>query len=316
MALDWFKRLEPHSGLFAAEKIALIYNLLTSVLILFLFRVMDHPWHMLLDRAMIAALTMLLIYLYRLAPCKFSALVRVLIQLVLLSYWYPDTFEFNRFFPNLDHLFATAEQFFFGGQPSIWFCHAFPQLLVSEAFNMGYFFYYPMMLIVVLFYAFRRFERLERVGFLLVASFFAYYLVYIFLPVAGPQFYFPAVGAEHIMAGTFPAVGDYFHYHQELLPGPGYPHGVFYQLVEASQQVGERPTAAFPSSHVGVSTIMMMLAWRGSRRLFACLFPFYALLCGATVYIQAHYLIDAIVGFLTAFPLYWLLNRMYRRWFA
>ena len=115
MALDWFKRLEPHSGLFAAEKIALIYNLLTSVLILFLFRVMDHPWHMLLDRAMIAALTMLLIYLYRLAPCKFSALVRVLIQLVLLSYWYPDTFEFNRFFPNLDHLFATAEQFFFGG---------------------------------------------------------------------------------------------------------------------------------------------------------------------------------------------------------
>ena len=65
MALDWFKRLEPHSGLFAAEKIALIYNLLTSVLILFLFRVMDHPWHMLLDRAMIAALTMLLIYLYR-----------------------------------------------------------------------------------------------------------------------------------------------------------------------------------------------------------------------------------------------------------
>lgn len=51
-------------------------------------------------------------------------------------------------------------------------------------------------------------------------------------------------------------------------------------------------------------------------RLHQFMFPFYALLCGATVYIQAHYLIDAIVGFLTAFPLYWLLNRMYRRWFA
>ena len=44
----------------------------------------------------------------------------------------------------------------------------------------------------------------------------------------------------------------------------------------------------------------MIMAWRGSRCLFACLLPFYLLLCGATVYIQAHYLIDAIVGFFSA----------------
>ena len=152
MALDLFKRIETRKGLFAVEKITLIYNLLTSILILFLFQRMDHPWHMLLDRAMIAAMTFLLMYLYRLAPCKFSAFVRIVIQMSLLSYWYPDTFEFNRFFPNLDHVFATAEEFIFNGQPAIWFCHTFPYLIVSEAFNMGYFFYYPMMLIVALFY--------------------------------------------------------------------------------------------------------------------------------------------------------------------
>lgn len=98
MALDLFKRVETRKGLFAVEKITLIYNLLTSILILFLFQRMDHPWHMLLDRAMIAAMTFLLMYLYRLAPCKFSAFVRIVIQMSLLSYWYPDTFEFNRFF--------------------------------------------------------------------------------------------------------------------------------------------------------------------------------------------------------------------------
>ena len=54
MALDLFKRIETRKGLFAVEKITLIYNLLTSILILFLFQRMDHPWHMLLDRAMIA----------------------------------------------------------------------------------------------------------------------------------------------------------------------------------------------------------------------------------------------------------------------
>ena len=79
MALDLFKRVETRKGLFAVEKITLIYNLLTSILILFLFQRMDHPWHMLLDRAMIAAMTFLLMYLYRLAPCKFSAFVRIVI---------------------------------------------------------------------------------------------------------------------------------------------------------------------------------------------------------------------------------------------
>lgn len=60
----------------------------------------------------------------------------------------------------------------------------------------------------------------------------------------------------------------------------------------------------------------MIMAWRGSRRLFACLMPFYVLLCCATVYIQAHYLIDAIAGFITAFGLYVLTTWMFKRWFA
>lgn len=99
MALDLFKRVETRKGLFAVEKITLIYNLLTSILILFLFQEMDHPVQMLADRAVIAGMTFLLMYLYRLAPCKFSAFIRIVIQMSLLSYWYPDTFEFNRIFP-------------------------------------------------------------------------------------------------------------------------------------------------------------------------------------------------------------------------
>ena len=84
--------------------------------------------------------------------------------------------------------------------------------------------------------------------------------------------------------------------------------------MEGSQQVGERPTAAFPSSHVGISTILMIMAWRGSKKLFACLIPFYMLLCGATVYIQAHYVIDAIVGFFSAFLLYVVVTWMFKKW--
>lgn len=311
-----FCRIDEHKGLFAVEKVTLAYSLLTSVLILLLFPRLHHPIQMLTDRALIVGITFLLMYLYRMAPSRFAAFVRVAVQMSLLSYWYPDTFEFNRLFPNLDHVFASAEQWLFGTQPSVQFAQRWPQMWVSEPLNMGYFFYYPMILIVVLWYFLRRFDLFEKVSFVIVASFFLYYLCYIFVPVAGPQFYFPAIGFDYVDAGVFPPIGDYFNHNQELLRGPGYKHGFFYNLVESSQQVGERPTAAFPSSHVGMSTILMVMAWRGSRTLFWCLMPFYLLLCIATVYIQAHYAIDAIVGFVSAYVVYVTATWMFKHWFA
>lgn len=316
MALDMFKRVDTQKGLFAVEKISLIYNLLTSILILYMFPRMDHPAQMLWERVLIIGMTFALMYLYRIAPCRFSAFVRIAVQMSLLSYWYPDTFEFNRLLPNLDHVFATAEQFIFGSQPAITFCEQFPNMWFSESFNLGYFSYYPMIFLVTVYYFLFRFELFEKISFVLVASFFIYYFIYIFVPVAGPQFYFPAIGLDQVNAGHFPFINDYFNYNFDLLPGPGYEHGFFYNLVEASQQVGERPTAAFPSSHVGISTVLMIMAYRANKILFACLTPFYTLLVCATVYIQAHYLIDAIAGFVSAFGIYYLATWMYKKWFV
>ncbi|GAK35960.1 hypothetical protein JCM15093_1093 [Bacteroides graminisolvens DSM 19988 = JCM 15093] len=127
MALNLFTRVNSRKGLFAVEKVTLIYNLLTSVLILFIFQRMDHPLVMLTERAVIAGVTFLLMYLYRLAPCKMTAFIRMAVQMSLLSYWYPDTFEFNRVFPNLDHLFASAEQWLFGCQPAVMFNYYLPR---------------------------------------------------------------------------------------------------------------------------------------------------------------------------------------------
>ncbi|MCC8186160.1 MAG: phosphatase PAP2 family protein [Bacteroides sp.] len=316
MALDLFKRVETRKGLFAVEKISLIYNLLTTILILFMFRQLDHPWVMLWDRALIAFMTFLLMYLYRLAPCKGTAFIRIGIQMALLSYWYPDTFEFNRHFPNLDHVFAQAEQWIFHCQPAVLFWQRFPEMWASEPINMGYFSYYPMIFGVAIYYFLFRYELFEKFSFVLVTAFFVYYFIYIFVPVAGPQFYFPVIGFDNVAQGVFPAIGDYFNHHTDLVPGPGYEHGFFYNLVKASQQVGERPTAAFPSSHVGISTMLMIMAWRVNKKLFAGLMPFYILLCLATVYIQAHYVIDAIVGFFSAFVLYVVVTWMFKKWFA
>ena len=316
MALDWFKRVESSKGLFAVERISLIYNAITTILIVLLYSRMDHPGMMLLERAGIVAITFGLIYLYQKYPCRLSAFVRMVVQMSFLAYWYPDTFEFNRLFPNLDCFFASAEQWLFNCQPSVEFSKLCPDIWFSEPFNMGYFAYYPLIAIVAIYYFVFKFEWFEKASFVIVTSFFLYYLIYIFVPVAGPQFYFPAIGMDNVEACNFLSIGDYFNHNAILLPGPNFEQGLFFELVEASQEVGERPTAAFPSSHVGISTILMIMAWRVNKKLCYGLTPFYVLLCCATVYIQAHYLIDVFAGWISAIAIYILSTWMYKKWFA
>ena len=316
MALDWFKRVESSKGLFAVERISLIYNAITTILIVLLYSRMDHPGMMLLERAGIVAITFGLIYLYQKYPCRLSAFVRMVVQMSFLAYWYPDTFEFNRLFPNLDCFFASAEQWLFNCQPSVEFSKLCPDIWFSEPFNMGYFAYYPLIAIVAIYYFVFKFEWFEKASFVIVTSFFLYYLIYIFVPVAGPQFYFPAIGMDNVEACNFLSIGDYFNHNAILLPGPNFEQGLFFELVEASQEVGERPTAAFPSSHVGISTILMIMAWRVNKKLCYGLIPFYVLLCCATVYIQAHYLIDVFAGWMSAVAIYILSTWMYKKWFA
>ena len=78
MAIDLklFERVHSGRGLFAVESISLIYNALTSILILILFSRMDHPELMLMERLGIVVLTFGLIYLYQLFPCRLSSVWR------------------------------------------------------------------------------------------------------------------------------------------------------------------------------------------------------------------------------------------------
>lgn len=292
----------------ALEWAMLGYMALTIVTMLFTYTKLVNPESMLWGRVRVLVITGALWAVYRMVPCRMTRMTRVLGQMALLAWWYPDTYEINRLFPNLDHLFAGWEQQLFGCQPALLFAKALPWPIVSELMDMGYFMYYPMIAIVVYFYFFRRYQEFERISFVVLASFFLYYIAFIYVPVAGPTFYYDAVGIDEIAKGIFPAMGDYFNTHTSCLPTPGYTDGIFYHLVEDAKAAGERPTAAFPSSHVSISTICMLLAWHTkNRKLVYVLLPFYIFLCMATVYIQAHYLIDAIAGLTTGVIVYFIL---------
>lgn len=303
---------KPKKGLLAVEWVMFGYMAFTLALMLFTYTKIENPESMLWGRLRIAAVTVALWLVYRMVPCRLTRFFRIAAQMALLSWWYPDTYEFNRMFPNLDHIFATWEQRLFGCQPALLFCREFPGAVFSELMDLGYASYFPMIAAVTVFYFGWRYERFGRASFIILASFFAYYTVYVILPVTGPQYYYKAVGMAEIARGVFPDVHDYFATHQEVLTSPGYQDGVFYKMVADAHEAGERPTAAFPSSHVGVSTILMLLAWSSrSRRLFFLLLPFYVLLCLSTVYIYAHYAIDVLAGWASALGLYAALGHVY-----
>lgn len=303
---------KPKKGLFAYEWAMAIYLLFTLVLLIFMWGRAANPMAMLQDRALVVLITAAAWLLYRLLPCRLTRLLRVVAQLSLLSVWYSDTYEYNRMFPNLDHIFAAWEQTVFGFQPSLLFAKNFANGVVSELMCLGYASYFLLIAIVAFYFFFCRYDKFHRAAFIILGSFFIYYVVFIFLPVTGPQYYYPAAGLENIASGIFPDLGNYFATMRDPLPTPGYEDGVFYQMVVEAHNAGERPTAAFPSSHVGVTTILMLLAWRApSRRLFLFLLPFYVLMCFATVYIYAHYAIDVFAGWASAVLIYTVLNVIY-----
>lgn len=291
----------PKKGLLAIEWVVMGYLVLTLLLMLFTYTKLHNPESMLWGRLRVVAMTAAVWFVYRLVPCRLTLFFRVALQMALLSWWYPDTYEFNRMFPNLDHIFAQCEQNLFGCQPSLLFCRHFSGAVFSELMDLGYSSYFPMIVIVTVYFFGWRYREFGRASFVILASFFIYYIIYIALPVTGPQYYYNAVGLAEIARGNFPDLGHYFATHQDALTSPGYQNGFFYRIVADAHAAGERPTAAFPSSHVGISTILMLLVWTSKNRaLLYFLLPFYVLLCFSTVYIYAHYTIDVFAGWVSA----------------
>ena len=310
MALSWLIETEPkpRRGLLALEWIILGYIVLTLCMMTWHCGILQNTEAMLWGRLRMAASIIALWAAYRLWPCRLTMALRVFVQLAMLGWWYPDTYELNRALPNLDHLFAQAEQNLFHCQPALLFHEVAPWPVLSELLDYGYVSYYPMMVALLLLYFFRRYEEFTRCAFILIGSFFLYYIIFILLPVAGPTYYYQAIGLDNVREGVFPALGSYFDAHDECMTVPGYISGLGYWLVEVAKIAGERPTAAFPSSHVGVATVcMLLLSHAKARRMSVVFLPFYVCLCLATVYIQAHYAIDAIAGLLTGVLFYYLL---------
>ena len=195
---------------------------------------------------------------------------------------------------SLDWLFAGIEKAVFGFQPALAFSRAFSHLpWVNELFFIGYFSYYLILTTGFwIMFLHGQDEAARRAVFITITAFALLYVWYVFFPVQGPKYFFESLNTSWY--GEF----------------EGY---VFVPLMRAIFNRMTLAGAAFPSSHVAIGLIAVLLLRPHLPRLFRLYLAIFVLLCVSTVYIYAHYVVDVVAGLAVAPVLLWAAKRLYRR---
>ncbi|HEY0303927.1 MAG TPA: phosphatase PAP2 family protein [Longimicrobiales bacterium] len=185
-----------------------------------------------------------------------------------------------------DDVILRWEEQLFGGQPSRELAAAMPWLPLSEFLHFSYIAYY---LIIygpfILLYLRNREGDHQRAAFTIMLTFFAHYLFFIYFPVQGPRYLFPAPTGE-------------------------IENGVMYQLAHRILEAGSSRGAAFPSSHVGVSFAQTALAFVLLRRWAPLLLVLSTGLAVGAVYGGFHYATDAAAGLAFGLLLFFIAPRV------
>ncbi|MEI6764019.1 MAG: phosphatase PAP2 family protein [Bacteroidota bacterium] len=276
-----------------AEAATIAYLTFTFLFICFASTVLQGVWFHLLLRIGFVAVLLTLIYFSARFPNRITAFLRSFYPLILLGYIYGETdFMKNVIFASFDPYIVYAESFIFGLQPSLVFSTLFPQKWFCEILNFAYFSFY-ILIFMTCFYAYvKNPETFKKTIFTVMSCFFMYYTFFIFFPSEGPYYYFGLTPSD--------IHGSWF----------------FSGAVKLAQDIGEKPTGAFPSSHVGISLILLIIGWKQGKMLFYTMLPVVFFLILATVYIKAHYALDVIGGFITAPIFFAISNAIYKRVFA
>ena len=267
----------------------LLYFAIIELVIIFTKPSLFLDWNFILTRIIFVFAFIFSLVIKNKISNNFFQLLQNILVFALMTFLYKETAMLNTLiFPKIDEFLSNLDQNIFKFQPSIEFSKHFNSLFFSELFYFGYFCYYLLPLVVFgILYKFSP-QKIEEFGFILISSFLLYYFIFIIIPAEGPQFYF-----------TFP--DNYIE-----------AQGIFGNAIKLIQKNGEASTAAFPSSHVGISWIVIFWLYQNFRKSVKYFLPFVILLMFSTVYIKAHYFVDVVAGFLTAPIVFFLTFKFYK----
>jgi membrane-associated phospholipid phosphatase len=204
-------------------------------------------------------------------------LIRNVYPVIFSGYFYSETVFYNKvFFNNFDPLLIQLDQAIFGFQPSILFSEYCSHPIFAELMYIGYFSFYLIIIGFIIALYVKKDAHFNENIFKFTAAFFLFYLFFGIFPSEGPQFYFDSPNKDLPVAYLFDSIMHFIQAH------------------------AEQPTAAFPSSHVGLSIIILMLSKKSIPKFYKISLPFVVLLILSTVYIKAHYVVDVIGGIIIA----------------
>lgn len=243
---------------------------MVAVTLATLTRVGAWPWLLASD-----ALILVLVALLERAPrsSRIAGLVSLWYPFVLVPVYYGQLGIIGLDVGHVRDLVVQRwEAALFGGQPSVAWHLAMPQLALSWIMHGCYAAHYFIFMGVPLWLWIRSGrEECERAVFTITLTFFVCYLAFALFPVAGPYYWFPRPAGPEAQVGTARLV---------------------YGLLDSGSSYG----TAFPSSHVAASWAAVLVAIRRSPLLAAILAPVALGLAAGTVYGQFHYAVDAIAG--------------------
>jgi len=269
------------------DLIVIFYCVLTGIYIFLGSNQLENILFHLLIRVIFIALIFLLISVKN-SNNKPLSFIRDFYPLLLLGFFYGETDYFNNIlFENFDFYFVKIESFIFGSQPSLDFSEYIPHKWFSELMHFGYFSYYLFTIGVPLLFYVKKKQEFNKSMFIIISSFCAYYILFILFPSIGPQFYFE---------------------HSNTVVPNGY---IFDKVMYLIVKYGETETGAFPSSHVGMAIVFLILIWKNFRNYFTILLIPASLLVLSTVYLKAHYAIDVIAGGISGYIFYEISSRIY-----
>jgi len=255
--------------------------LVTTAVLVAAFHGQFSPW-----KALVAAhlLASALIYSLRFLPAKLPGVVQFFrdwYPVMVLPLLYKEVEVFAAAFGNwgLTGILQELEVSLFAGHPSIYLSERLPWIPLSEYLHFCYFAYVLMVPAMGGYWDYtKQLTKFRELVFLVSIALTVSYLFFVMFPVDSPYYLSAPLGEP--LAGNF-----------------------FYQLVHFMAGQGGARGGAFPSSHVSVSTVVLLVVWYHDRRIGYFLAPIVAGIYVATVYGRFHYALDVIAGLALAVAL-------------
>ena len=226
-------------------------------------------------------------------PPTLASLIRGWYPVVLIPITYK---ELSYLIPlihrrDFDATLAAIDHRFLGVHPTVWL-ERFTWPPLTEVLQLTYSCYYflPLVLGVVLWRR-RSFEKFHFWVFIVVLGFYASYLGYIAVPAIGPRF-LPSI----VEAQTMPLTGVWL-----------------FQPVRGMLDRAEGMTRdCFPSGHTELTLLVLYYSRSFHRKVFWWLLPLGTGVIISTVYLRYHYMIDVIAGALLAVAIVIIAKPVYR----